>query len=240
MRPLSIWIGFDPREAVCFGACRFAIRRILTQPIPIRGVVLSELQRLGLYRRPTTKFGGQLWDIISKAPMSTEFAISRFLVPHLAGEGLALFMDCDMLPRVNLLQAFELTRRDPGRAVWCVKHDHRPSSDKKMDGQEQTTYERKNWSSFMIFDCDHPAVRELTPDLVNQARGLDLHQFKWLESELIGALPARFNYLVGHTNLEAGETPAVVHWTDGAPCFPGYEYAEYAEEFHAEVRRWAS
>jgi hypothetical protein len=26
-----------------------------------------------------------------------------------------------------------------------------------MDGQAQTRYARKNWSSVMVFNCDHPA-----------------------------------------------------------------------------------
>ena len=46
--------------------------------------------------------------MISDAPMSTEFSISRFLVPALAKEGWALFLDADMLARANLMRLFEL------------------------------------------------------------------------------------------------------------------------------------
>lgn len=88
--------------------------------------------------------------------MSTEFAISRFLTPHLAGRGLALFMDCDMLVRSNLTSLF-LDLETGDKAVYCVKHQYNPTGNEKMDGQLQTRYVRKNWSSFMIFDCNHPA-----------------------------------------------------------------------------------
>ena len=40
----------------------------------------------------------------------------------------------------------------------------------------------------MLMNCNK--CNELTPDYVNSATGLQLHQFKWLESdELIGDLP---------------------------------------------------
>lgn len=49
----------------------------------------------------------------------------------------------------------------------------------------------------MLFN--NARCRALTPDYVNTATGLDLHQFKWLANdELIGALPDRWNYLVGY------------------------------------------
>ena len=31
-----------------------------------------------------------------------------------------------------------------------------------MDGVVQTSYPRKNWSSLMLFNCDHPSVKKLT------------------------------------------------------------------------------
>lgn len=235
---LSIWIGFDSREALSYVVARHSALRLLTQPVPVRGLVLSELQTSGVYRRPTRKDErGQLWDDLSAAPMSTEFSLSRFIVPHLAGEGLALFVDSDVLFRVNPLEIFALHCN--GKAVSIVKHDHRPISGTKMSGALQTSYSRKNWSSLMLFDCDHPSVRSLTPDVVNTASGLHLHQFRWLRDDEIGELPARCNYLVGSTELPVGEEPAVVHWTEGSPYLPGYANVEYASEFWQEVRRWA-
>jgi lipopolysaccharide biosynthesis glycosyltransferase len=233
----SIWIGFDPREASAYAVTRHSIERNLTKPIPIRGVVLRKLQAQGLYKRRTLKRLGKLWDTISEAPMSTEFAISRFLVPHLAGSGLALFLDCDMLVRGDLVRLFDKIEYSGDYAVWCVKHNHRPDNDLKMDGQEQTRYARKNWSSFMVFNCDHPSNRKLTVDLVNSVPGRDLHRFCWLQDDEIGELGPEWNCLVGHTNCDG--QPTVVHFTDGGPWFTGFENIAYADEWRKELDRWA-
>lgn len=232
----SIWIGFDPREASCFAVARSSIKRRLTTPLPIYGLALGDLQGRGYYRRPLRVEGNQLYDEISRAPMATEFAISRFLTPILAKEGLALFIDCDIMSRVNIAELFDLA--DPEKAVQCVQHSHVPTKSVKMDGVAQTTYSRKNWSSVMLFNCDHPANQRLTVDVVNTFPGLNLHNFCWLKDDEIGELPPRYNYLVGHTQLEEGEEPALVHWTDGAPCIRGYENEEYSGEFWQELYRW--
>src|SRR3712207_6998388 len=47
---------------------------------------------------------------------------------------------------------------------------------------------------------------------VNTASGLELHQFKWLQAEgEIGALPERWNHLVGYNAPRADA--ALVHYT---------------------------
>lgn len=232
----SIWIGYDPREAEAYSVARESVRRRLTQRIPLRGVVLDMLRVRGYYTRETEFRNGRLWDVISEAPMSTEFAISRFLVPTLAHEGWALFMDCDMLARDNLVRVFE--GLDPAKAVYCVKHDYQPKNTEKMDGQAQLRYARKNWSSFMIFNCDHPANKALTPAMVNALPGRDLHRFCWLEDDQIGELSPEWNFLVGHTDPSIN--PKVVHFTEGGPWMRGYESVPYAHEWLSERERWAA
>lgn len=232
----SIFIGYDPREAEAFAVCRQSIRMRLNVPIPIYGLVLDQLRADGIYTRKTENRNGQLWDTISGAPMSTEFAISRFLVPYLSKPGQALFMDCDMLARgVNFAKVFDYCTRD--KAVWCVKHDYEPQTAIKMDGQVQTRYPRKNWSSFMVFN-DHPSNRVLRPELVNSLPGRDLHRFCWLEDHEIGELPPEWNYLVGHSDTKID--PEVVHFTEGGPWMPGYENVPYADEWFGERNRWAA
>lgn len=231
----SVWIGFDPREAAAFAVARRSARRRTIAPVQIRGLVLSELREAGLYYRPTSIKDGRLFDDISGAPMSTEFAISRFLVPYLAASGLALFMDCDVLVRTSLDNLFR--KVDKTKAVTVVKHDFNPPEGVKMDGQLQTRYARKNWSSVMVFNCDHPANKALTVDLVNTVPGRDLHAFCWLKDEDIGEVDASWNYLVGHTKSTA--EPAIVHYTDGIPSMQGYEACEYADEWRDELASWA-
>lgn len=245
----SVWIGFDPRphEVTAFAVTRHSLKRNIPLNWPVLGLVLSELRAKGLYTRvhevrhdgnQIDGFNARTYDVISGAPMATEFAISRFLVPHLARSGLALFMDCDMLVRAPLALLFDYAARNPKFAVFCVKHNHRPREVTKMDGQAQTVYQRKNWSSFMLFNVDHPANRALTIEMVNTLPGRDLHRFCWLNDEEIGELPAEWNFLVGHTDPKI--EPKVAHFTDGVPCMPGYENAAYAGEWCDELARWAS
>ena len=240
-RHMSCWVGFDPRETAAFAVARQSIQRF-NQHLPINGVVLADLKAQGLYYRITERRLGKLWDRISEAPMSTEFAISRFLVPTLAKrqrlDGWALFMDCDVLVRTNLTELRKLL--DDSKAVCCVKHNHSPKNKTKMDGQEQTSYPRKNWSSVMAFNVDHPANKVLDVEMVNSMPGRDLHRMCWLNDEDIGELPPEWNYLVGHTTLPEGVTPKIVHFTDGIPLFEGYRNVEYAEEWFAQMERWAA
>jgi lipopolysaccharide biosynthesis glycosyltransferase len=241
----SIWIGFDPREAAAFAVAVHSIKSRLSRRIPIYGLVLSELQESGLYWRPTTSFINseghkQLVDVNSKrddydGAMSTEFAISRFLVPKLAGGGWALFMDCDMLVRADLTRLFAL--KDDSKAVMCVQHNYAPIQTVKMDGQLQTKYSRKNWSSVMLFNCDHPANKALTLETVNTVPGRDLHAFCWLKDEDIGSLPMEWNWLAGEA--ETIDNPRIVHHTLGSPCLPGYEDAPFADEWRSELAEWA-
>jgi hypothetical protein len=237
----SIWIGFDPREVAAFAVARECVNKLLTQQIPVYGLVLSELQRRGIYTRPieyrkSAVDRAVMWDTISDAPMSTQHANARFLVPHLAGSGWALFMDGDMLPRANLARVFE--GLDASKAVYCVQHVHEPPTGIKMDGQEQTQYARKNWSSFMLFNCGHEANAALTVEMVNSLPGRDLHRFCWLKDDEIGALSPEWNFLVGHS--DPALDPKVVHFTEGCPDMPGYENVPFADEWRAALARWAA
>ena len=239
----SIWIGHEPREAAAFAVARHSIRRRTPRHYPINGVVLSYLREAGLYTRPTSRKKGVLWDDISDAPMATEFACSRFLVPYLARKmppqndnpRWAVFMDCDMLVRQNLTQLFHSC--DSSKAVMCVKHNHNPTETTKMDGQIQTRYARKNWSSVMVFNIDHPANAELTIGMINTLPGRDLHRFCWLDDGDIGELDPGWNYLIGDS--EPHPDPGIVHFTNGIPLMGGYENCEYADEWRAELDRWA-
>jgi hypothetical protein len=230
---MSIWLGYDTKETTAFAVARYSIRKY-DRYIPIKGLVLDHLQRNGLYYREhewrmDDDGVKRRYDVISNAPMSTEFSISRFLVPLLAKTGWALFADGDILVRGNIHQLFALG--DANKAVMCVKHTYKQSKGYKKDKQLQTIYPRKNWSSVMLFNCDHPLNQKLTVEYINQLPGRELHRFCWLQDEDIGELPPEWNYCVGHTELN--REPMLVHFTDGLPDLPGYEDQDYAEEWRA-------
>jgi lipopolysaccharide biosynthesis glycosyltransferase len=149
-------------------------------------------------------------------------------VPIICQDGFALFTDCDVvfLDDVNKM----LSEIKPGKAVYVVKHNHDGSETLKMDGQKQTSYPRKNWSSVMLFDCSHPANRRLSLESVNRMPGRDLHAFYWLADDEIGVLHPRWNWLV-NVNLKP-ESTGIAHFTLGGPWIPNWENQAYDSIWH--------
>jgi hypothetical protein len=215
---IPILIGFDPRETIAFHVLAHSIHARASRPVSIAPLMLSQLQ--GVLTR-------------ERHPLqSTDFSFSRFLTPYLCGyTGWSLFMDCDMLMLEDVAALWAL--RDERYAVMVVKHEHKPKETVKFLGEPQSAYEKKNWSSVMLFN--NARCGALTPEYVNCASGLELHQFKWLAGEeLIGELPDRWNHLVGYDAPRADA--ALVHYTLGGPYFEEYERCEYADEWRAELR----
>lgn len=213
---IRIFIGYDPREAVAFNVLAYSILRRSSMPVCIAPIALSHLKGIwGRERHPL---------------QSTDFSFSRFLTPYLSGfHGFSIFMDCDMLMLGDVADLWKM--RDPRFAVQVVKHDHRPRESVKFLGQVQTSYEKKNWSSVMLFNNEKCTA--LMPDYVSTASGLELHQFKWLGNDLlIGDLPGRWNHLVDYD--PARPDAALVHYTLGGPYFKEYANCEYAAEWRTE------
>jgi len=216
---IRVFVGYDPREAVAYNVLAHSINRRASRPVAIAPLMLSQLGRL-------------MWR--ERHPLqSTDFSFSRFLTPYLSGfEGWAVFMDCDMLVLEDIAQLWAL--RDARYAVMVVKHNHVPRETVKFLGEPQSRYEKKNWSSVMLFN--NAQCKALTPDYVNTASGLELHQFKWLgDDALIGELPARWNHLVGYNPPRADA--ALVHYTLGGPYFDAYRDCEHAQAWRAAYDR---
>lgn len=216
---IKVFIGYDHRETAALSVLTHSIHARASQPVSITPIMLSQLH--GMYWR-------------ERDPLqSTDFAFSRFLTPYLCNfEGWAVFMDCDMLARDDFARLWEL--RDPRYAVQVVKHTHVPRETTKFLHQTQTKYEKKNWSSVILFN--NAKCRALTPEYVNTATGLQLHQFKWLgDDSLIGELPRRWNHLVGYDEYDLAA--AVVHFTTGGPYFHEYRACDFAEEWFADRDR---
>lgn len=207
-----VYIGYDSREPQSYEIARKSLLKhasISVQVIPLQA---ERLAATGLLRRPQDT-RGQRYDILSNAPASTEFAISRFLPPILTQTGWALFCDSDV---VFMRDVAELLRiADPRYAVMVVKHKPLKDPSVKMDGQANLHYSRKNWSSVMLFNCDHPANQRLSLYDVQERPGRYLHQFGWLHDSEIGELPPEWNWLVGLEDKP--ERPAIAHFTLGTP-----------------------
>lgn len=213
---IRVFIGYDSAEEVAFSVLAHSIHARASTPVAVAPVMLSQLK--------------SVFERTHNTLQSTEFSFSRFLTPYLAGyQGWAVFMDCDMLMRRDISELWKLA--DERYAVQVVKHVHVPKEETKFLGHTQTKYEKKNWSSVMLINC--AKCRALTPEYVNSASGLDLHQFKWLgDDALIGALPARWNHLVGYDAPDPGA--ALAHFTIGGPWFPEFAQCEFAGEWRRE------
>lgn len=215
---MKVFIGQDSRE---LSAYRTAVRSLQKHSpgVVVTPLNIDLLASSGLLRRQVDR-RGQMYDMPSNAPCSTEFAASRFLTPILAQTGWALFVDCDVVFMADIAELMQYA--DPEKAVMVVKHHH-VADGIKMDGQVQTNYPRKNWSSVMLFNCDHPANSRLSLQDVNERPGRDLHAFYWLNDCEIGSLPREWNWLVNVE--EKPEHPKIAHFTNGGPWIDSWEPA---------------
>lgn len=224
-QPLRFFLGYDEREAIAYSVARHSILRHARAGVSVEPICRQTLG--SKYWRQTEKRDGVLWDAISDAPMSTDFAIARFFVPHLTG-GWALFADCDILLTDDIWKIFDAVNFDDPKAVYVVQHHHNPREAVKMDGQVQTVYRRKNWSSVILWNCDHPAHARLTLEYLNSVPGRTLHAFDWLHEHEIGELHQTWNYLAGVFPL-IQTTPKLIHYTVGGPWFDEYRDVDFGE-----------
>lgn len=210
---IRVFIGFDARETVAYHALCQSIIAHSSKPVAFTPIVLEHLQ--GIFKRERHSL------------QSTDFSFSRFLVPYLSDyKGWSIFMDCDMLARDDIAKLWDL--RDDKYSAMCVKHNHVPKETKKFLGEKQSEYQKKNWSSMILFN--NAKCQALTLDYVNNKTGLELHQFKWLENDdLIGGIDSSWNHLVGYENKN--NNVQLVHYTLGGPYFDEYHNCDFAEEW---------
>ena len=222
---LHAWIGYDGREAEAYAVAEHSLKRHSDDAIAVHRLAERPLRAGGIFSRPFADDpNGFRIDGIDGRPYTTEFAFTRFLVPYLMNfKGWALFVDCDFLFRADIADVFALA--DDKYAALCVKHQHVPTEPRKMDNVPQTTYRRKNWSSFVLWNCAHPKnVENLTPANVNGQPGAWLHGFDWLDDDEIGFIDEGWNWLDGVSPTT--ECPSfgdryikAIHYTLGGPWF---------------------
>jgi len=209
---IRVFIGYERAEEIAFHVLAHSLMKQCSEPISITPVNSRQL-----------KFHRE-WDI----KQSNDFAFTRWLVPYMCGyTGKAIFMDCDMLARDDIAKLWNETELT--KPVHVVKHDYTPKTKTKFLGNPQTTYERKNWSSVMVFNCSHSECKKLTPEYVEKASGLDLHQFKWVADDRIGEISKEWNHLVGE--YDPNPNAKLAHFTIGGPWFHEHMGCEFSEEW---------
>ena len=234
----TIYVGYDSREDESYEVLKYTAKKYASGPINVYPIKQDLLRRIGLYRREraykTEINTHQYYDIFDGKPFATDFSFSRFLTPFLHRlEGWALFMDCDMYFRSDPLELFEKYNNSE-YAIYCVKHDHVQASTEthKMYGNEQYYFTRKNWSSFIMYNCSHKGHNNFTVDDVNTKTGRWLHNFKWLDDTLIGELPEEWNWLDGHSSVDINAKN--VHFTRGGPWFRTWKPLNEQSQIYAQ------
>jgi lipopolysaccharide biosynthesis glycosyltransferase len=221
---MKVFVGYDTREDIAWQVCKHSIIS-KNKNADVQPLKLLTLQEQGWYTRQEDKLG------------STEFTFSRFLIPELCNfNGWALFCDCDIIFLEDIKTLFD--QADDKYAVMCVHHNYTPKEGHKMDGQTQTLYPRKNWSSMVLWNCGHPSNKQIDMELVNDPNttGKYLHRFSWLKDEEIGQISHEWNWLVGWYKEPEDGTPKALHYTEGGPWFENYRNCEYHEMWKKELK----
>jgi len=212
---INLYVGFDPREACVYHTFCQSVIEHATGPVAF----------IPLHSPMLNNFDGQ-------QDGTNAFIYSRYLVPYLQGfGGWAIFVDGDMHINADIYDLYNL--RDPTKAIQCVQHDYQTQSHRKYIGtplaNDNIDYERKNWSSVMLINCEHPSNLILMPEFVSTAGGATLHRFGWLNDDEIGSLPLTWNHLVGEYDDEWAH---LYHHTLGAPGFEYYSNCFSAKEWN--------
>ena len=201
---VDIVVGFDQRESVAYHT--FTQSVIENSTVPVRFLPLS-ISSLSNYKE-VHKDG------------SNEFIYSRFLVPYMMNfKGWAIYADGDMVCLEDIKKLWNL--RDNKYAVQVVKHDYKTKITEKYWGNKNEDYPRKNWSSLILWNCEHEAHKILTPDFIQNQSGAFLHRFSWIKDEEIGSIDKEWNWLA--MEYEEKESINLIHYTIGTPCFKEYE-----------------
>lgn len=215
---ITVFVGFDPREAVAYHVCCQSIIERSSMPLEIHPL------HLGLFKDYTE----------THTDGSNAFIYSRFLVPWLMEwRGWAIFLDGDMIVEEDIAKLWG--KRDLYKAAMVVKHDYKTKFPVKYLGNRNEDYLRKNWSSVVLWNCGHFGNRVLSPEYIGKASGSHLHRFGWLPDEQIGELPSTWNRLV--LEQESTEEDKLLHFTVGIPAFEEYNHGPEAEKWRLEYSK---
>jgi|TARA_R100000353_G_scaffold174328_2_gene142066 hypothetical protein len=156
---------------------------------------------------------------------STEFSFTRFYIPMLCNyDGIAMFCDNDFLWQCD---PTEMIKYLGDNDIAVVQHEDYNVTKNKMDGIENKSYPRKNWSSLIIYNCSK--LQHLTKEYLDNATAAQLHELRWAKN--IGSIPPKYNWLVGlYENCGCTQLKGL-HFTEGGPWFDKYKNCEFSEEW---------
>jgi len=206
---INVFVGFDQLEAIAY---HVFCQSVLEKSTSLINFTPLAHQNLNFFKNHDDG--------------SNKFIYSRFLTPFLNEySGWAIFADGDMVCNHDITELWNL--KDPSKAVQVVKHEYKTKKTVKYLGNKNEDYPRKNWSSLVLWNCEHPANKILTPEFIQDKPGSFLHRFSWLDDRQIGELPIEWNWLA----IEYPNNPAakIIHYTLGTPCFKEYSTTSQAD-----------
>ena len=206
---INVFVGFDQLEAIAY---HVFCQSVLEKSTSLINFTPLAYQNLNFFKNHDDG--------------SNKFIYSRFLTPFLNEySGWAIFADGDMVCNHDITELWNL--KDPSKAVQVVKHEYKTKKTVKYLGNKNEDYPRKNWSSLVLWNCEHPANKILTPEFIQDKPGSFLHRFSWLDDSQIGELPIEWNWLA----IEYPNNPAakIIHYTLGTPCFKEYSTTSQAD-----------
>jgi hypothetical protein len=216
---LNIFCGYDAREAVGYHVfCQSVLSR---SSIP---VAFTPIQSSGL------KQG------------TNSFTVSRFSVPYLMGyKGRAVFADASDMIMLCDAKELQIALDKLTGAVGVVKHSYTTKNPVKYIGTELESknldYDRKNWASLMLIDCEHSSWKKVTPEYLESVNMLSLLQFSFMDDSEIESIDDAWNRMVDEG--KPLENAKIIHWTAGIPAFEHYKNAVGADYWRAEWKNTA-
>jgi len=199
---MRVYIGYDNTQDIAYEVCKHSIIKHSSN----KDIVIDKINcdTVVGYDRPHDPLA------------STPFTYARFYIPFINNyQGWSIFCDGDFLFLEDIQKLSD--QCDPQYAVQVVKHDYTPSNTIKMNDKQQSVYPRKNWSSLILWNNEHPKNKALDCNLLNGATGSFLHQFQWLDDSDIGEINYDWNWLVGWYDETAEQQPKALHFTEGGP-----------------------
>lgn len=215
---LKVFIGYDSRDKEAAEVCKYSILKYASIEVEVHFLNEEELRSRTLFTRASVHE-----DFETK---EAEHLYTRFLVPHFCSyTGWAVYVDCDFLFIDDIAKLLKL--KNDRYAVQLVKHKFEPEERKKLNNRPQRIYPRKNWTSLMLINCEHPESRKLTLDFVNNEPGENLIRLEWLPNRSIGELKPEWNWLVGWHKEPINGEPRALHYTNGGPWLGSARHVEY-------------
>lgn len=223
----KVFIGWDPSLQEAAEVCRHSLLKHSTIPLQVNFLKLNDLQEQKM-----------IWTEDNEA--TTETTLTRFLVPHLSQyQGWSLYVDPDYVFLGDVRELFQSMEARYACAV--VKVPYKPKQDTKLNGQAQSVYPRKCWSSLILYNCSHGKCKTLTPEFINQSKPNFLHRFEWLTGPEISGFNLEWQVIPGHVDpsLDPSAIKAI-HFTEGGPWHTSgrnIEYGWYYGEAFAQYKQ---